>query len=146
MRDRIGNKMSSLYIPLYTDGIMYCAQTIDQWQYVWDKLCKMTYEEKEICESVITRPSILCIDGLIMNDTSELTHSHQYKNPKYVNVEFLTLDNIWKQYSHIYGPIQPKVIPELKKLVVPKCLFECLGVRSWFRHSFPNCEVVFWEE
>jgi hypothetical protein len=143
MKGILGNKMN---IPLYVYGNMYSATTIDAWQHVWDTICKMAYEEKGICESIVTRPSILCVDNIVINDTSELTHSYQYKNPKYVNVDFLTLDNIWKQYSYLYGPIQPKVIPQFKKLVVPRCLFECLGVRSWFLHSFPNCQIVFWDE
>jgi len=57
------------------------------------------------------------------------------------NVEELTLDFQWQKYQQL----KPLVIPELKYIYVPKLLFESLGVYSWFRYSFPNCKIEFWE-
>ena len=60
-----------------------------------------------------------------------------------------TLDSVWEKFSNQkdeFGKfIEPQVVPELVKLHVPYALFHCLGVNSWFEHSFPNCVVSFWE-
>lgn len=130
-------------IPLYVHGNMYDEVTIDAWQTVWDQICKMAYDGTNICETIITRPGLMHMDGEMIYNSN---HSDEYKKLKYVNSDFLTLDNIWKQYSHLYGTAEVKIIPEFKKLVVPRSLYECLGVKSWFRYSFPNCHVVFWDE
>jgi len=42
--------------------------------------------------------------------------------------------------------VDPVVVPELKEIYVPRILFTCLGVFTWFRHSFPNCQILFWED
>lgn len=132
-------------ISLFIDGKMYDNCTVDAWQTVWEKICKMSYEGTEICEEMVTVPGILHINGKILRDTRESTHSNEYRRLEPVNTYFLTLDNMWKQYSHLYGSAKLKVVPEFKKLVVPQALFECLGVQQWFRYSFPNCKVYYWK-
>lgn len=131
---------------LYINGNMYDDVTLEAWQQVWDKVCKMCYEGTGICESIVTRPGIMHVNGRVIQDTRESTHTREYSRHNPVNSQFLTLDNIWKQYSHLYGTMDPKVVPEFKELVVPYSLYETLGVHSWFRHSFPNCVVTFWNE
>lgn len=133
-------------IPLFINGNRYEEHTVEQWQQVWDLICKMAYEKTNICEAIITTPGFLHINGTVFNDKSQKTHSYEYGRAQPVNTYFLTLDNVWKQYSNLYGPQMPHVIPELKVLVVPRVLYDSLGVSNWFRYSFPNCKVTFWEE
>jgi hypothetical protein len=40
--------------------------------------------------------------------------------------------------------IEPKVVPELLYIKVPKVLFEDVGIYAWFKYSFPNCKIEFW--
>lgn len=131
-------------IPLFISGNMYENVTVDAWQTLWDKVCKMSYEGTNVCESIVTKPGILYINGEIIDDNSELTHSNKYANIDPVNDHLLKLDDMWKQYSKLYGTAQPKIIPEFKELVVPYPLYYCLGVTQWFRYSFPNCKVTYW--
>lgn len=133
-------------MPLYINGNLYDAITIEAWQSVWDRICRMAYEGKDVCESITTRPGIMHVNGRVIHDSRESSHSNEYSRCNPVNSYFITLDNIWKQYSQFHSPQMPKVIPEFKELVVPYALYECLGVHSWFEHSFPNCKVYFWDE
>ncbi len=132
-------------IPLFIDGNMFETHTITQWQYVWDLICKMAYEGTGICEKIVTSPGILHINGEVIKDNTELRHASEYAKTSYMNTYFLTLDNIWKQYSKFYGTKMPGIVPELTEIVVPFALYNELGVNPWFRHSFPNCKVTFWE-
>lgn len=143
MRCRLGNKME---MPLYIHGNMYDHVTIEAWQHLWDKICRMAYEKKDICERIIAHPGIMHINGRVVSDKRESTHSREYNRREPVNSYFLTLENVWKQYSLFHGTQMPYEIPEFKELVVPYSLYNCLGVQSWFRHSFPNCKVYFWDE
>lgn len=61
---------------------------------------------------------------------------------KLKNLEELTLDFQWKNYQQL----KPLIIPELKYIYVPRILFESLGVYAWFKYSFPNCKIEFWEK
>lgn len=133
-------------IPLCIRGDMYDGVTLEHWQQLWHNICKMAYEGEGVCEKIITRPGLLSIDGKIVANSSESMHSRQYGKTEPINSYFITLENVWRQYSEFHGPEQPKVIPELKELVVPYELFNCLGVQSWFRYSFPNCKVFYWDE
>lgn len=133
-------------IPLFIHGNRYEEVTIDAWQCIWDKICKMSYEGTDICERIVTRPGVMHINGRVVQDRRETTHSQEYSRREPLNDYFLSLDNIWKQYSGLYGSADVKVIPELKQLVVPRALYESLGVQQWFRYSFPNCVVTFWNE
>jgi hypothetical protein len=143
MTHRIGNKMK---MPLYIHGNSYDRATVEAWQQVWDTICKMAYEKKDICESIVTRPGIMHVNGRVVPDNRESVHSCEYNRKEPVNSYFLTLDNIWRQYSQLHGTKMPHVVPEFKELIVPYTLYECLGVHAWFRHSFPNCKVYFWDE
>lgn len=133
-------------IPLYLNGKTYEGHTVEAWQQVWDRICRMAYEGKDVCEKIVTKPGLTYIDGKIISNSTESYHNRIYRNVEPINYYFLTLENVWKQYSQLYHPSDPKVIPEFKELVVPYCLYNCLGVQSWFRHSFPNCKVYFWDE
>lgn len=125
---------------------MFDSVTVDAWQDVWDRICKMAYEGKDICEKIVTSPGIMHIDGQLIRDKSEASHSREYAREPCVNTYFLKLDNVWKQYSQFHAPEMPKVVPEFKLLIVPYSLYQTLGVQQWFRHSFPNCKVYFWAE
>lgn len=133
-------------IPLNIHGNMYEQTTIQAWQNVWDRICKMAYEGTDICEKIITTPGIMRVNGKVVTDKRESAHTHEYARREPVNTYFLTLDNVWKQYSSYYGSTMPKVIPEFKELIVPYVLFNDIGVRCWFEHSFPNCKVYYWDE
>jgi hypothetical protein len=143
MRHIIGNKME---MPLHIHGNMYDHITIEAWQQVWDKICRMAYEKKDICEKIITRPGSIRVNGKPVPDSRESTHTQEYNRREPMNSYFLTLENVWKQYSSFHRSEMPHVIPEFKELVVPYSLYNCLGVQSWFRHSFPNCKVYHWDE
>lgn len=116
---------------LYVDENKYSAETVDEWQQVWKSICEMAYCQTYVFEEIITKPHI-----------SEKDDNRIYRN----HPSELTLDFIWKQYSNHYGTQMPFVIPMLKRLHVPRVLFEEIGVYSWFKYSFPNCKITFWEE
>jgi len=143
MKRIIGNKME---MPLYIHGNMYDHVTIEAWQQVWDMICKMAYENGPVYEKIVTTPGIMHVNGRVVHDKRESAHSQEYNRREPVNSYFLTLENIWKQYSLLYGTQMPDVVPEFKELIVPYSLYNCLGVQSWFRHSFPNCKVFYWDE
>ena len=128
-------------IPLSIKGDLYDEITIECWQAVWKNICQMTYEGNNICESIITRPDIMTINGRKVYDKREKSHSQEYARIQPTNSHLLTLDHIWKQYSGT----ELIVVPEFKNLVVPYPLFQTLGVNSWFKYSFPNCKVSFWK-
>lgn len=93
------------------------------WQETWQKLCDMAYYRKNVVSEFI-------VDGLY----EEIL--------KLKNLEELTLDFQWKNYQEL----KPLIIPELKYIYVPRILFESLGVYAWFKYSFPNCKIEFWEK
>ena len=45
---------------------------------------------------------------------------------------------VWKEYDY-YG--DPLIVPQLRKLYITSD-FECPGVWSFLRETFPNCEVI----
>jgi hypothetical protein len=94
----------------------------EMWQETWKKLCDMAYYRKNVVSEIVT-------DGTY----EELLQSK--------NIEEMSLDFQWKNYNSL----KPLVINELKYIFVPKILFESLGVYAWFRYSFPNCRIDFWE-
>ena len=71
---------------------------------------------------------------MIPNDGSYFTR-HEFPDE-------ITLDYMWEFYSRKYRNCG--IVPELKRLHVPRELFMCLGVQKWFEYSFPNCLVTFW--
>lgn len=66
------------------------------------------------------------------------------------NFDLITLNHTWSQASLVKNadglPVEPFVVPELREIYVPRILFETLGVYTWFKHSFPNCSILFWED
>jgi len=111
-------------------------EVINKWQDVWWYICDMAYYRKNVSSSVHLK-KIDYKELLAYTDSAK-------------NFEQITLDYIWKQASARRDPdgnyVDPVVVPELKEIYVPRILFTCLGVFTWFRHSFPNCQILFWED
>ena len=131
--------------PLVVKERKYTYETINAWRDVWTLICQMAYEEHLPVSKIITSPGHVRIEGIAVPMT-EKEHSEYYSRQLPLNSEHITLDYMWKHYSKGYGTKMPGVVPELQELDVPRSLFQCLGVDSWFRHSFPNCKVIFWDE
>ena len=102
---------------------------INQWQRLWNTLCQMAYTREGIVEELCVYPS--------SNNEAAF-----YERNSCDNFEQLTLDYVWTEYSKKFHTVLE--VPELKKIYVPRALFECLGVYKWFEYSFPNCEIKFW--
>ena len=70
--------------------------------------------------------------------------------PHNIPNEKATLDYHWQRYSSLKDPngdyIEALVVPELKRIVVPLHLFYTQGVLAWFKHSFPNCDINYYDE
>lgn len=96
---------------------------MNSWKEVWEKICKMAYENDIPCEKII-------IEQNMLQDSID---------------EENTLDYTWKIYSKKHGTNMPNTVLEFKELYVPRHLFENLGIYPWFRYSFPNCKISFWE-
>lgn len=133
-------------IPLVIDRKMYDVETTDGWKSVWNNICEMAYERTGICEKIITKPGYMRVNGVEDHSKNEGVHSRVYLKKDCVNDFMITLDTTWKFYSAKHGPKMPYVIPELKEIHVPRILFETIGVKLWFNHSFPNCRIFFWDE
>jgi hypothetical protein len=131
--------------PLVVKNNLYSYETILSWKVVWDKVCRMAYENEKVVSAIQTYPDGATID-LSAADMTERDHSIYYRNQSPANCDVITLDYTWKYYSTLYGSMTPNVVPEFKHLHVPRSLFESLGVHSWFRHSFPNCALTFWDD
>ena len=129
-------------IPLEIEDNVYSQKTVDKWVDVWNQICTMAYQGKNLQEKIVTFPSYIFINGCQISDNK---HSYRYSFNFPENYYSITLDNVWKQYSEYYGPENPKIIPELKEVFVPQPLFESLGVLPWFRYTFPNCKITYWE-
>ena len=102
----------------------------DKWQSFWYDLCRMAYYRENIVRVLE-----------IYDDADD------YKNCNYIQ---LTLDFAWRNISEELDSegkfVEPQVVEELEELYVPRLLFETLGVYTWFKYSFPNCKIHFWEE
>jgi hypothetical protein len=109
---------------------------INKWQVIWQRICDMAYSRKHISHTVLVEKfNYTEILGYMINAS---------------NFEQITLDYIWKQVSSQKNPdgsyIQPLVVTELKEMYVPRILFSTPGVFHWFKHSFPNCSISYWED
>ena len=132
-------------VPLVVNERMYANETIDGWKSVWETICKMTYENDSPVSEIITAPDYAKINGLNV-DMIEKEHSEYYRSQLPANSDSITMDEMWAFYSKKHGPKMPTPVPELQRLHVPRPVFQCLGIYSWFQHSFPNCKITFWEE
>ena len=119
-------------IPLVINDNEYAISTVEGWKTIWEKICCMAYENNNY------------IENLIVEESQSDLEIYNKKTPK--NDEEITLDYYWKQYSRKHGSTMPSVVHELKRLHVPRCLFENLGIYKWFQHSFPDCVITFWGE
>jgi hypothetical protein len=111
-------------------------EVINRWQDVWWYICDMAYYRRNVSSSVHLK-KIDYKELLAYMDSAK-------------NFEQITLDYIWKQASARRDAngkyVEPLVVHELKEIYVPRILFTCLGVFTWFHHSFPNCQILFWED
>jgi hypothetical protein len=108
----------------------YNPTTVRDWQRFWDRLLRMAYLREGIVERYEVVPS---------QDDDGAYYAR--KTPK--NYEEITFEYAWRHFCKTYkGDLC--VVPELKEIYVPESLLDCPGVWSLFRHSFPNCRIVFW--
>ena len=109
---------------------------IDKWQNVWMQLCDMAYSRKDVS-------STFSVEKFNYNEL--LTYMINSKN-----FDLITLDHTWKQVSSQRNPdgtpVEPLVVAELYEIYVPHIMFASLGVFQWFKYSFPNCTILFWED
>lgn len=131
--------------PLIVENRQYSYETILAWKVVWDKVCRMAYENEKPVSELITVPDRVRMEGIAV-PMSEILQSQYYSKQIPLNFEVITLDHMWKYYSKVHGTEMPKIVPQFQKLHVPRALFQSLGVGPWFRYSFPNCEITFWDE
>jgi len=107
---------------------------IDKWQSIWRDVCGMAYFSLGTVSKII-----------ISKEDSEIL---KYSNAS--NFEELTLEYTWKKVSNTRDEnrdfIEPSVVPEFEEIYVPRALFETSGVYQWFKFSFPNCKILFWED
>lgn len=106
-------------------------EVVDYWQDIWDKICRMSYEDEETCSEIITNPPF----G---------RNTHFYERNNCANAYTLTFSFTLDFYKLIYSDTTQKIVPELKKLSVPKCLFGVEENMHWFLKTFPNCTIEFW--
>lgn len=111
-------------------------EVINKWQAVWQQICDMAYHRKNLSSKII-------VDRIGYSELMKYTINSE-------NFDLITLDHIWKQVSSTKNadgyPLEALVIPELLEIYIPRILFETLGVFQWFKHSFPNCVISFWED
>jgi hypothetical protein len=112
-------------------------EIVQKWQAVWQQICDMAYLRKNITDTVV----------IPMIDYNTLLN---YKTSRFVNFHELTFDYQWQKNSSIRDEsgyyLEALVVPELKEIYVPRILFQSMGVFNLFKHSFPNCLIVFWED
>jgi hypothetical protein len=105
----------------------------------------MAYENEKPVSEIVTTPDRVRIDGIVIL-MNEKEQSNYYSRGLPLNSEVITLDHMWSYYSKVHGTKEPKVVPQFEKLHVPRALFKSLGIGPWFRYSFPNCTITFWDE
>lgn len=129
-----------LYINLDIQYLYYAMDVpqdvINKWQVIWQGICDMAYSRKNISDTVLIEK---------FNYNELLTYMINARN-----FEEITLDYKWKQVSsqqnYDGSYVEPHVVPELKEVYVPRILFSTPGVFHWFKHSFPNSSISFWED
>ncbi len=94
---------------------------MEKWQSLWIQICDMAFYG--------------------INKTEELGWEKEEYDE---NNDLIKFKHVYDSYTKTNWEVH--VVPELKKLTVPRDLFIFLGVRSFFSYSFPNCELVFWED
>lgn len=132
-------------IPIVIRYQNYREETVDKWIDVWSTICEMCYNGSLITESITVLPGSIQIDEELSLNPSEKEHCEIYRMRDFLNHEVISLDHTWKKFSNEAGPRNLLVIPEFKNLYVPRCLFDSLGVKQWFRYCFPDCKVTYWE-
>lgn len=132
-------------VPLIVENRMYSYETILGWKVVWDKVCRMAYENEKPVQELVVVPDRIRIEGIAFH-MNEKEQANYYSRQIPPNSDVITLDYTWKYYSKAHGTKDPKVVPEFERLHVPRSLFQTLGVGPWFRYSFPNCKITFWDE
>jgi hypothetical protein len=121
-------------IPIVIRHNHYRDETVEMWKSVWSTICEMCYNGNFVTEKIIVEPTSIQIDEELILNASRSDHYQVYKTTDCENLEELTLDYTWRQYSKKAGPRNLLVIPEFRRLHVPECLFESHVVKQWFRH------------
>jgi len=115
---------------------------VKKWQSFWEKICDIAYFRKDVVSELSFIMDVLG-SRAEYNDicTWSLTAP---------NFEEITLHHSWEKVSKLKDEndnyVEPAVVPELREIYVPNVLFQTSGVFEWFKHSFPNCEIFFWED
>lgn len=118
-------KLSHSYFHTY-----YHHETVLDWQKVWNTLLRMAY----LREGIVDRLAVL---------TSQVDDLCFYERQSAKNYYEITFEYSWREFCKTHKD-SIHVVPELKEVYVPKCLFQCPGVWALFNYSFPNCKVIFW--
>jgi hypothetical protein len=115
------------------DNPYYSFDTIKQWQDVWKKLCSLAYNNLDRETDKIT----------VFSSVSEAEDDAFYErnSTRIRNHHLLCFDQIWRSYDSM----TPTVNTTLRYIYVPRVLFDVLGINSFMKEVFPNCEVVFWK-
>ena len=117
-------------IPLYVGNNVYLYDTLIGWKTVWERVCEMAYEGDVAYSEIITKPYSMRVEGISNDSLDEKTHSNYYSKKIPVNDFAITLDDMWKTYSKRYSDMNELfVIPEFKRLHVPRSLFESFDHR-----------------
>ena len=116
---------------------MIPQEELQRWQLFWKRLLDMTYYRKGIETELFAEQTDGDYDNIIL------------WNEKTDQIMTITFDRMWRAYSELRNDrgvfLDPQPVPELRHLYVPRILFECLGVYTFFRVCFPNCIISFWE-
>jgi len=114
------------------ERMYYSFATISEWQKLWRVVCDLAYNPNaKQYESVS-----------VYSYNSESQDARLYGSYTVQNQHLICLDEVWRSYDKSL----PFVNKTLKRLYVPRVLFNCMGVQNWFKFSFPNCEVTYWPE
>ena len=136
-----------MIIPLVVENKYYAKDTVVLWKITWERICGMAYENRDICQEIITLPGVMFVNGDVITRSNEEEHAIYYSQRIPDNHEQIIFDATWRVFSKKYGaPYELFVVPQLTRLHIPRDLFDSLGVSQFFRHCFPNCRITFWGE
>jgi hypothetical protein len=115
---------------------MIPQETIQKWQGIWKEFLDMAYYRKNIKSEIFIQS----------HDFWDL-YTWCRDEPDF---DKLTLDYMWERYSFYRDSnnkrIEPVSVPELQHMYIPNLLFETIGIHTFMKTCFPNCEVTFWED
>lgn len=127
------SKIVDIELKIYQSyyDVHYDLETVTAWQKVWDCILTMAYLKTNKVEKLL----------VFTKDSSDNSY-YKRKIPR--NYHDITFEYAWFEFCRKYKG-ESQVVPELKEIFVPKSLFECPGVYSFFMYCFPNCVIKFWD-